>query len=219
VRSRQVRKLRDSSPWQSIVSRFWYVFPKYKRQADNDAQADENGELSDNVYKFWRVYIFQGTWNARAWRVAAGVVALALLWLIMWLFFGNPRPPTRGVVSFWTYKLVTMLLVASTATLIFFVADTTVLTLRIVNEFVRTADSAAIWPSDTLQDFRTQLGLLQNLDSLIADWAALRFVSDRTKCITLLIYYPFVIIALLIFYIVDFLPPMELACQMRQRLV
>jgi hypothetical protein len=56
-----------------------------------------------------------------------------------------------------------------------------------------------IWPLETLQEFGKRLALRQPvLKPVLEDWIALIFVSERTKCITTLIYYPFLIIALLV---------------------
>jgi hypothetical protein len=52
-----------------------------------------------------------------------------------------------------------------------------------------------IWPEKTLQQFSRRLGLPKDI---VDDWIDLVFVSKRTKCITTFIYYPFLIIALLV---------------------
>src|SRR5260370_1267372 len=76
--------------------------------------------------------------------------------------------------------------------LIFAVADTTLLTWRVIKGFRM---KTGILPPKTLKQFSHRLKLpLDVLD----DWIDLVFVSKRTKCITTLIYYPFLIIALLV---------------------
>ena len=101
--------------------------------------------------------------------------------------------PARGDVSWRAYILVTITLALATWFLIFSVADTTLLTWRVVKGF-RT--EAGIWPEKTLQQFSRRLGLPKDI---VDDWIDLVFVSKRTKCITTFIYYPFLIIALLVF--------------------
>jgi hypothetical protein len=88
--------------------------------------------------------------------------------------------------------LVTGMLALATWFLIFSVADTTLLTWRVVKGF-RT--ETGIWPEKTLQQFSRRLGLPKDI---VDDWIDLVFVSKRTKCITTFIYYPFLIIALLV---------------------
>src|SRR5260370_20922996 len=76
--------------------------------------------------------------------------------------------------------------------LIFAVADTTLLTWRVIKGFRM---KTGIWPPKTLKQFSHRLKLpLDVLD----DWIDLVFVSKRTKCVTTFIYYPFLIIALLV---------------------
>src|SRR5439155_27113151 len=133
-----------------------------------------------------------GYQRARFYRAAAGMVAIALLWPILTVAFGNPPVPARGSVSLAAYVIVTGALVLATWFLIFAVADTTLLTWRVIKGF-RT--EMGIWPQKTLQQFSDRFKLpLDVLD----DWIDLVFVSKRTKCVTTFIYYPFLIIALLV---------------------
>ena len=168
-------------PWIGLVNRFWYRFP----DDDSVLRADSN------VARLWRMYHYQGRWTARFVRVAAGLVAMSLLWWILVSVFGNPSPPTRGPVSSEVYRWVTIALVFATMFLIFFVADTTSLCWRLVRSF---RSETTNWPPETRRVFAGQ-GLPT---PVLDDWIDLRFVSERTKCITTLIYYPFLIIALLV---------------------
>jgi hypothetical protein len=189
VKTEQDDIVRNNPPWIGFVSHFWYRLP-----ADNEAIQDAD------VYRFWRMYIYQGSWIARIYRVTAGVAAMGLLWLILFLIFGNPPAPARGSVSLVAYRAVTLMLVFATLFLIFSVADTTLLCWRVIKAFrTETAVSpraeTTIWPARTLQEYSDRLGLPTHF---LDDWIDLLFVSKRTKCITTLIYYPFLIIALLV---------------------
>jgi hypothetical protein len=76
--------------------------------------------------------------------------------------------------------------------LIFFVADTTLLSWHIVRAFRK---ETTVWPPSTLHKFKAKLHLpAEALD----DWIDLIFVANRTQCITRMIYWPFVIIALMV---------------------
>src|SRR5258706_15052764 len=120
------------------------------------------------------------------------MVAIALLWPILTYAFGNPPVPARGSVSLWAYIIVTGALVLATWFLIFAVADTTLLTWRVIKGFRM---ETGIWPQKTLQQFSHRLKLPPEV---LDDWIDLVFVSKRTKCVTTFIYYPFLIIALLV---------------------
>jgi hypothetical protein len=185
VRAEQNKIVYKTPPWVRFVSHFWYRLPA-------DREPTEGERLPDEVFRFWRMFIYQGSRRARFYRAAAGVLAIALLWPVLWYAFGNPPIPARGDVSWLAYILVTGMLALATWFLIFSVADTTLLIWRVVKAF-RT--ETGIWPEKTLQQFSHRLGLPKDI---VDDWIDLVFVSKRTKCITTFIYYPFLIIALLV---------------------
>jgi hypothetical protein len=160
--------------------------------AAGDREVIEGGCLPDDVFRFWRIYIYQGYRRARFYRAFAGMVAIGLVWQFLTNTFGNPSIPARGGMSLVAYIIVTMALVLATWFLIFSVADTTPLTWRVVKAF-RTG--TGVWPEKTLRQFSDRLGLPADV---VDDWIDLVFVSKRTKCITTFIYYPFRIIALLV---------------------
>jgi hypothetical protein len=152
----------------------------------------EGGRLPDEVFRFWRMYIYQGYRRERLYRTFAGLLAIFLVYQFLVYTFGIPPIPARGERSLEAYKVVTEALVFATWFLIFSVADTTLLTWRLVKAF-RT--ETGLWPEKTLQQFSDRLGLPADV---VDDWIDLVFVSKRTKCITTFIYYPFLIIALLV---------------------
>ena len=51
------------------------------------------------------------------------------------------------------------------------------------------------WPDDAVREFTSKLGIGE---PMINDWIDLQFLAKRSRCITSLIYYPFIMIALLI---------------------
>jgi hypothetical protein len=178
--------VRKNPPWIGFSSRFWYRLPHAE-------SAHSTGDRKpDDISRFWRMYIYQGYWVARIYRVLAATLAMVLIWVSLWFVFGTPPVPARGSVSWWSYITVTALLGVATLILIAFVADTTLLTWRVVKAF-RT--ETGIWPARTLQEFSDRLALSA---PVLDDWIDLVFVSKRTKCITTLIYFPFVILALLV---------------------
>ena len=172
-------------PWIQFVSHFWYRLP-------SDREVVESGRLPDAVFRFWRMYIYQGYPRARLYRASAGVVAIGLVWYFLYYTFDIPPLPARGEMSQAAYIVVTGVLVTATWFLIFSVADTTLLTWRVVKAF-RT--ETGVWPEKTLRQYSDRLGLPADI---VDDWIDLVFVSKRTKCITTFIYYPFLIIALLV---------------------
>ena len=76
--------------------------------------------------------------------------------------------------------------------MMYLVFDATLLCLRFVKELCR---SSTEWPAETKTQFENRLGLDHQI---IGKWIDLDFVAKRTRCISSLIYYPFILIALVI---------------------
>src|SRR5262245_11007349 len=156
--------LRVGPPWIRLARRFGYHLPA--------GGAAQHG----NVARFWRKYIYQGRLIARLGRVALGFAAMAVLWFILVLIFGNPHDPTRGQVSLWAYKITTFALIVTTLVLIFCVADATLLCWRVTKAF--RAEIAGVWPPRTLQEFSARFDLPPRF---LDDWIDLVFVSKRNQ--------------------------------------
>jgi hypothetical protein len=146
----------------------------------------------NDVLIFWRKYFYLGRLGNRTIRVFAGLAAIGLLWCILFLIFGNPHAPTRGDISSAFYYVVTPVLFGITLILIFFVADATWLCWRLTRD-IRTP--TIVWPAETLREFSRRYGLPPGV---VADCIDLIFVAKRSKCITKLLYWPFLIIALIV---------------------
>jgi hypothetical protein len=206
ARAEQKELVHNNPPWIGFASLFWYRFPR------NDGAIDGNATPSQqSAFRFWRRYIYQGRSTARFLRIAGGVAGMFVFALVLSKAFDSSLPPTRGEASLVAYYWTAVILFVAMLFLIFFVADATLLCWSIVKAFrsenaVRPAESVtafrpekAIWPAETLHEFGERLALRQSsLKPVLDDWIALIFVSKRTKCITTLIYYPFLIIALLV---------------------
>jgi hypothetical protein len=187
LKAEQDEIVRRSSPWIRFTSNFWYRLP-----AEVHATHGNGEPSSDKVLQFWREHMYKGRFIARLHRILAGVLIMGVLWGILVFVFGNPPPPTRGSASLWAYRSVTFLLFFAALFLIIFVADATWLCWRVVRA-CRSQEN--VWPPKALQHFSERLGLPERA---LYDWVDLVFLSKRTKLITTLIYYPFLIIALLL---------------------
>jgi hypothetical protein len=181
VQNQRADVVGQGRPWIRLARRFGYCLPD-NVGADHDAK----------VAGFWRKYIYQGRWIARIGRVTAGVAAMAVLWWILVLIFGHSHDPIRGEISFLAYKIVTLALIVAVLVLIFFVADATFLCWWVIRACRM---ETAVWPRTTLREFGRRFRLPQ---ASLDDWIDLVFIAKRTKCVTTLFYYPFLIIALII---------------------
>jgi hypothetical protein len=188
----QYARTGKEQPWIRFASHFWCRIPS------DDGPVLCNGKrLANDIDRFWRGYIYQGYLRARTYRVFAGLVGLTILWSILYSVVGIPAPPVRGNVSWWAYYSVTLALGFLASALIVFVADTTLLCWRLIEALrdERFHGKNSIWPNTSLQEFNKRFGLPK---ADIDEWIDLVFISKRTKCITPLIYAPFLTIALLL---------------------
>ena len=157
-------------------------------------QSGTDQNASFKVEAAWKAYIRQERfWCSRIWRTS-------LYTLLMFGFFryvlspmlGHPATPARGDFALTAYFWATRLDVIFMLFLTFFVFDATCFCLLFINKLRQTKTE---WPYETGEDFKRRLRLQTDL---IHDWIDLEFVAKRTRSIGWLIYYPFVLIALLI---------------------
>ena len=197
VRAEQANIARNSSPWTALERCVGYLPPE-----DDDETESANRPSSENIFRFWRMYEYRGRLTARMYRVTVAVLAMLLLWGTLFLIFDHPRAPTRGDVSVYFYRSITFLLMFATLFLVFFVADTTRLSYLLIKAFRK---KSTIWPIEAVQKYGDRLGF-KPLDGDrrelehrgLDEYIGLIFISKRTKCITKLLYYPFLIIALIV---------------------
>ncbi|MCK7493891.1 MAG: hypothetical protein MZW92_23335 [Comamonadaceae bacterium] len=143
---------------------------------------------------FWKHYIVQNRTSARLLRTG-------LCMALMLAFeparrrtpFGDPPlAPQRGDWSEWMEALTTTPPALAVQFLIFFVVDATLLCVFFVRGLRL---HHANWPERTLQTFHARTGVpVEYLD----DWIDLQFIARRTRAIGTLIYYPFIVLSLML---------------------
>ncbi len=171
------------SLWKKLVRMFSYSLRE--RQPDMSKPY--------NINTAWSEYVYQGRWVARLLRVVVYVAAWFCLWkYVVSPMMGRPITPWRGELSQTVYKLTSRVDVISMLAVMYLVFDATLLCLRFVKELCR---SSTEWPAKTKAQFEGRLGLEQQFVNESID---LDFVAKRTSCISTLIYYPFILIALLL---------------------
>lgn len=158
-------------------------------------------------------------WRALAWTILYLVIAAVLMSL-----WGRPGVPARGEIVVWLDRYLVLLVVPAFLLLLFYVADSTRLCERF-SEAVSRPSELTSWPDTLLaerggecwigpgaSDARWQteaskaasdeseVGRRQKriAESVLDAWLDARIVAERTKAITPLIYFPFVILALIV---------------------
>jgi hypothetical protein len=171
--------------------RWWKKFVRIISYTLRERQAE--GREPDESNTAWSEYVYQGRWVARLIRVAIYTAA----WYILVIYvivpmLGHSIIPTRSSPSFDAYRYTGKADWICMNILMFLVFDATLLCLLFVKELRR---GSMPWPDETRRLYGTRLGLA---DQFVDEWIDLDFVSKRTRYVSTLIYYPFILIALLI---------------------
>ena len=166
----------------------------FSRRSDRAAQS-----LRLNVEAAWQAYVAQERFWPRCIRAAMYTAGMFLFVThVLVPMFGKAMTPVRGELAFSIYWRTTRHQVILMQFLTFFVFDATLYCLLFVNKLRHVRSE---WPEETLGVYNGRLRLQTKLgddSKLVHDWIDLDFVAKRTRCIGALIYFPFVLIALLI---------------------
>ncbi|SFM16323.1 hypothetical protein [Variovorax sp. OV329] len=170
--------------WQKLVNMFSMRF------AARSQGASATG-LPVEAVDFWRRYIVQNRIGARAFRtvtyVVVGLGVSAFLWAAMhdaWVV------PQRGELSARVHLGLHFLMFAAMYFLVFFVVDATAFCVSFVRGL---REYGANWPVATLAKFENELRIPRGY---LDNWIDLEFIAMRTKCVTRLIYFPFIVLSL-----------------------
>ncbi|HYP71002.1 MAG TPA: hypothetical protein VEP93_08955, partial [Variovorax sp.] len=180
----QVAVERHLPYWQRIANMFSL---RFIRPA---GMASKTGLAPDSI-DFWRRYIVQNRISARATRtIACVLVALAVSWFLEAALHDVRFIPQRGHLSLVVHEWLHMLMFVAIYFLVFFVVDATTFCVG----FVRGLRAhGANWPTSTLVKFEQDLHIPR---SYLDNWIDLEFIAWRTKCVTRLIYFPFIVLSL-----------------------
>lgn len=153
---------------------------------------------------FWNRYVAAGRTQTRLCRLSIETVTIVLFWFVLSFSIGNPLPMVRAVWLDWVNTVLVFTEIVTASMLIFLVADATFLCVSFVSGI---QEFTSVWPNETIKKYKD----LYNVDGVYLDqWIDMNVVARRTSCISVLIYYPFAILALLILShtsLFDYFPP------------
>jgi hypothetical protein len=173
-----LREVPDTRTWlQKFLGRF-----VVKKDADIDVQL------------LWRQYVESG----RPWfsflRSAAMTLIFALIAFALFQLFGWPNRPYRGPTSDWIDWFLAWHVAAFAAYLLFSVNDSTRLTTMFIWALNK-HQAQLVWPGAAIKRFSTRLGY--HISDHLATWyMMIQLIAKRTLVISSLIFYPFVVGAL-----------------------
>jgi hypothetical protein len=173
-------RIRRATPWFG-----WEAIPR-KTSTGKGQRVD--------VWRLWRRYISQGRFFVRILRTAPMTLLYVLVLVIITTLVGYPYgPPLRGSVP-----LLSVLFWAVIAFLFltFFVVDATMLHEKVIQQL---ASGETYWPDATFSRFG-YVGKRNGgkFETELAYFWDIMLISKRTVAVGNLIYYPFIILFLLI---------------------
>jgi len=184
------RKARETWPWWERGLRIF----SFRLEKPEAGVINAETGLGPQAEAFWHKYIYQGRDAARFWRVLVAVLLYFTLGFAIIRAFGAPLRPFRGTLACYIDLVVTYASVFAMLFLIFFVVDATVFCLQFITE-LRKGISDTRWPTGTLRKFAGDVNVAPaHLDS----WISMHFIAARTHAIMPLVYYPFIVISLMI---------------------
>jgi hypothetical protein len=186
----------SSGPWRRSWEgvKIWY----------KDFDSKDSG--SNDLIKLWSEFQKDGAWLARLLRCAVMFFLSFLFCLCLgkWTYFDltSLQAHARGSIAFWCSHVILFLTGITLTALLVFVADSTLLCYRFITRLGRRAPDL-IWPPEVLNAQASAFGLTQkqsaetDLQEALKRGVLLRFVDRVTYVVAHMIYYPFIVLLLL----------------------
>jgi hypothetical protein len=141
------------------------------------------------VEDLWFDHVTSGELWPRFKRTAPLALLYALFAIFLFWEFGLPTRPIRGD---WSKRVDLFMLGLSAGALIclmFFVLDTAIRTRELVSGLSQRANG---WPPNTVSS------LVSNGGAAAMEWITIRFIAKRTAIIDGFIYYPFIVLLVMV---------------------
>jgi len=152
------------------------------------------------VSDIWAAYIRPTGFGDRLWLLVVPIALYLLFTLILFHVFGWPAQPYRGRFILILDSTMLALCAVSFFFLLFFVIEET----RRTCAFVRRLTRPSKWSPVALERFGQRPGLADSasvhpdLVAYLENWVEVDLIGRRTEVVTQLIYYPFIVITLLV---------------------
>ena len=177
--------------WQKVVNMF-SLHAIYVGTLVGEPASDRR--MTPETLRFWKLYIAQNRPSSRFMRtVVCVLVVMAAFALLLFSLAESVGVPRRGELSAWIHWNLGLVALFVMSFLVFWVADATLFCVRFVHAL---RIHRANWPERTLNFFEARIGALP--PPVLDHWIDLQCVAHRTRCVTGLIYYPFIVLSLLL---------------------
>jgi len=171
--------------------RSWqHLSPRLDKGKPPKTTAEGKGAVEAMLW--WKNYLKEAQCGSRLTRVARLMALALVLAVVIMSLFDAPFVPVRGTISLWSDRLILLLAILVTNTLLFVVLDASLLAGRTIRKCI---ESIPVWSPATLQAYaRKRVTLETNLQAQLT----VQFIGMLTGVVGKLIYYPFIAVALLL---------------------
>jgi hypothetical protein len=200
-----VHRLCEDWPWwKRLLRAFSFRLDESLPEVNDPATG-----LSPAATRFWTTYVYQGRTWARLLRVAAATLLYMGFAVLMGMWLGFPQDAHRGAFARVFNGGLTAVAVLAMLALIFFVVDATALCIQLIGalrrDFPRPGPAGreddgrsgveSRWPRRTVEHYASQL----RVDRPLVDrWIEMRLIDRRTRAVARLVYYPFIVLSLML---------------------
>lgn len=157
-------------------------------------ELEANNEERIDIEALWQRYLSRGRFSTRVLRAAPmTILYMAALFAILPLIGRFPAPPIRGNFPFFA-------LMTSTIFVFLFLTFVVIDAILLHEGFLMQLEKKeTYWPDTTFERFRYRIKPKRpGNESDLADYWDILLISKRTEVVGGLIYYPFIILSLLI---------------------
>ena len=155
--------------------------------------AEINGQNDEPVQKYWACYGNYGSRRHRFLRAFSIVLIFQAFVSFVFTLFGLEPPPLRGEVTRVIDSVITVGSVLGMLFLLFYMVDATRLCIVWVRGLTKKTYD---WRGTRVEEYAREMNIPW---PCAVHWLKLRMVAERTTEVSKLIYYPFIVIILILF--------------------
>jgi hypothetical protein len=171
----------------SYVSEYW---DQMKQAGENKSETGSSKTV--NAEELWNKYRKDHKLLNHFLEMIAFISLFWILLSLLIMLFGRPNVPARGSLSFAVDVVVAIFCVLFMFILLFFVVNSTKLCVDLTHRLIK---HDTIWPRKKLEEFQNDSDLRPDE---FADLLDVRFVTRLTESISKFIYYPFIVVGIMI---------------------
>ena len=175
----------------------WYYLFKGSRELRKNNQTLSKKyftmEKDTDLGRLWNDYQKKSAFRCRFLRIALTSISYFILCCAIILIQGYPYPPCRGDFNYYVDLTMLLFSVCSLIVLIFWVVDVTKLSRWFIYKI---SEKGIDWPPETIR--RLSFGNYVIPPKHTDDLVNIRIIGEHTGVVGKLIYYPFIVIILML---------------------